>query len=116
MVAVTMLCLVVIMLLNARRLEREDLEQRKVWSRWSNGAIWSLADGSDRRQALEKYGRHEETRTPDLYRVNLETPRNSLKPNGTDGVQNRFQSPEKALSDSHRTDDLTDLESQFLRF
>ena len=35
-----------------------------------NGAIWSVAERGQIGQVIERNGRHEETRTPDLYRVN----------------------------------------------
>src|ERR1035437_1165528 len=35
------------------------------------GPKWTLIFGRGFGQVIERYGRHEETRTPDLYRVNL---------------------------------------------
>ena len=41
-----------------------------------DGAIWSLAKRGPRTESIERNGRHDETRTPDLYRVNdLQQPR-----------------------------------------
>jgi hypothetical protein len=36
-----------------------------------NGAIGSLAENVRKGNPFERNGRHEETRTPDLYRVNF---------------------------------------------
>jgi hypothetical protein len=34
-------------------------------------AYWSLAKGEQSSEVIERNGRHEETRTPDLYRVKV---------------------------------------------